>query len=100
GIKRARDAREIRGVEHAAEIRTQLEELSVSVPAKVSDKGHLFGSVTASALVLAVKKAGGPSLDKRTVSFTKPVKSLGAHTAEVKLHQGVTAHVPFEVVEG
>ncbi|GAB3810551.1 50S ribosomal protein L9 [Tessaracoccus terricola] len=100
GIKRARDAREIRGVEHAAEIRTQLEELSVSVPAKVSDKGHLFGSVTAAALVQAVKKAGGPSLDKRTVSFTKPVKSLGAHIAEVKLHQGVTAHVPFEVVEG
>ena len=98
GIKRARDAREVRGVEHAQELRTQLEGLTVSVPARVSDQGHLFGSVTASDLAVAIKKAGGPTVDKRAVSFSKPVKSVGSHTAAVKLHQAVTAHVPFEVV--
>lgn len=98
GIKRARDAREIRGVEHAAEIRKQLEELSVQVGARVAASGHLFGSVTASDVVLAVKRAGGPALDKRSVSFAKPVKTLGKHAAAVKLHAAVTAHVPFEVV--
>ncbi|MCC2594124.1 50S ribosomal protein L9 [Tessaracoccus sp. OS52] len=100
GIKRARDAREIRGVEHASQVRGQLEELQIKVPAKVSDSGQLFGSVTANDLVVAVKKAGGPSLDKRSVSFAKPVKSVGNHTASIKLHQAVTAHVPFEVVAG
>ena len=98
GIKRARDAREVRGVEHAQELRTQLEGLTVKIPARVSEQGHLFGSVTTSDLAVAVKKAGGPTIDKRTVSFAKPVKTLGAHTAAVKLHQAVTAHVPFEVV--
>lgn len=98
GIKRARDAREVRGVEHAQEIRTQLEGLTVSVAARVSDQGHLFGSVTANDLAVAVKKAGGPTIDKRTVSFPKPVKTLGGHTAAVKLHPAVTARVPFEVV--
>lgn len=98
GIKRARDAREVRGAEHAQELRAQLEGLTVSVPARVSDQGHLFGSVTGSDIAVAVKKAGGPTIDKRTVSFSKPVKSVGAHTASVKLHQAVTAHVPFEVV--
>lgn len=98
GIKRARDAREIRGIEHAQEIRAQLEALDVSVGARVSDAGHLFGSVTAADVVLAVKKAGGPTIDKRSVSFTKAVKSVGKHTAAVKLHSAVTAHVPFEVV--
>lgn len=98
GIKRARDAREVRGVEHAQELRTQLEALTVSVGARVSDQGHLFGSVTSSDLAVAVKKAGGPTIDKRTVSFAKPVKSVGTHTAAVKLHQAVTAYVPFEVV--
>lgn len=98
GIKRARDAREVRGVEHAQELRTQLEGLTVSVPARVSDQGHLFGSVTGSDIAVAIKKAGGPTIDKRTVSFSKPVKSVGSHTASVKLHQAVTAHVPFEVV--
>ncbi|MHA6523718.1 50S ribosomal protein L9 [Tessaracoccus sp. G1721] len=98
GIKRARDAREVRGVEHAQELRAQLEALTVSVAARVSEQGHLFGAVTASDVAVAVKKAGGPTIDKRTVSFAKPVKSVGSHTAAVKLHSAVTAHVPFAVV--
>ena len=98
GIKRSRDAREIRGAEHAAEIRTQIEGLQIKVPARVSDTGHLFGSVTTSDLVVAVKKAGGPAIDKRSVSFAKPVKTVGEHTAAIKLHGAVTAHVPFVVV--
>ena len=93
GIKRSRDAREVRGVEHAQELREQLEGLTVSVPARVSDQGHLFGSITASDIAQAVKRAGGPTIDKRTVSFAKPVKAVGTHTAAVKLHQAVTAHV-------
>ncbi|MFV0429928.1 MAG: 50S ribosomal protein L9 [Arachnia sp.] len=98
GIKRARDAREVRGVEHAHELREQLEGLKVKVPARVSDTGSLFGSITANDVVVAVKKAGGPAIDKRSVSFAKPVKTVGSHSAAVKLHGAVTAHVPFEVV--
>ena len=98
GIKRARDAREVRGVEHAQEIRTQLEGLTIQIPARVSEQGHQFGAVTANDLAVAVKKAGGPTIDKRSVSFSKPVKTVGGHTANVKLHGAVTAHVPFEVV--
>ena len=98
GIKRSRDAREVRGVEHAQEIRTQLEGLTIQIPARVSEQGHLFGAVTANDLAVAVKKAGGPTIDKRSVSFSKPVKTVGGHTANVKLHGAVTAHVPFEVV--
>ncbi|HMR50380.1 MAG TPA: 50S ribosomal protein L9 [Arachnia sp.] len=98
GIKRARDAREIRGVEHAQEIRAQLEGLSVSVAARVADSGQLFGAVTAAELAVAVKKAGGPAVDKRSVSFAKPVKAAGSHVAAIKLHPAVTARVPFEVV--
>ena len=98
GIKRARDAREIRGVEHAQEIRAQLEGLTVKVAARVSESGTLFGSVTPAEVAQAVKKAGGPTLDKRAVSFAKPVKAVGDHTAAIKLHPAVTAHLGFEVV--
>ena len=98
GIKRSRDAREVRGVEHAQEIRSQLEGLTITVAAAASEQGHLFGSITTNAVAVAVKKAGGPTVDKRSVSFTKPVKTVGNHIAAIKLHQAVTAHVPFEVV--
>lgn len=98
GIKRARDAREIRNVEHAQEIRTQLEALSVSLPANAGENGKLFGAVTPADIVLAVKKAGGPAVDKRAVEIAKPIKAVGSHTVGLKLTSGVVAHINVDVV--
>ena len=97
-IKRARDAREIRSIDHAREIRTQLEELKVSLPANAGDTGRLFGAVTPADIVLAVKKAGGPAVDKRAVEISKPIKSVGTHTVGLKLTSGVVAHINVDVV--
>ncbi|MDA8439262.1 MAG: 50S ribosomal protein L9 [Propionibacterium sp.] len=97
GIKRARDAREIRGIEHAQQVRVQLEGISVTLSARAGDSGKLFGAVTAADVALAVKKAGGPTIDKRAVVITKPIKTVGSHTVGVKLHEAVIAHIPVEV---
>ncbi len=101
GIQRARDAREIRGVEHAHQVRQQLEGLNVELQARASAKGgetSLYGSVTAGDIVTAVKNAGGPALDKRSVVITKPIRTTGTHTVGVKLHDAVSAHIPVTVV--
>jgi large subunit ribosomal protein L9 len=98
GIKRARDAREIRGVEHAVQVREQLESLEVSLPARAGDSGKLFGAVTPADIALAVKKAGGPAIDKRAVEIGKPIKTTGAHTVGIKLTSGVVAHISVGVV--
>ncbi|HQZ00552.1 MAG TPA: 50S ribosomal protein L9 [Propionicimonas sp.] len=97
GIKRARDAREIRGVEHAAAVREQLEALTVVLPARAGDSGKLFGAVTPADIALAVKKAGGPAIDKRSVEIGKPIKVVGAHTVGIKLTSGVVAHISVAV---
>jgi large subunit ribosomal protein L9 len=98
GIKRARDAREIRGTEHALQVREQLEALQVSLPARAGSGGKLFGAVTAAEVVLAVKKAGGPALDKRAVEIAKAIKTTGSHTVGIKLTSGVVAHISVGVV--
>lgn len=97
GIQRARDAREIRGVDHANQVRAQLEGLQVSVPVKAAEGGKLFGAVTAGDIAQAIKKAGGPAIDKRSITIAKPIKALGSHTVGIKLHDAVTAHLPVEV---
>lgn len=97
GIKRARDAREIRSVDHAREVRSQLEALKVTLPAQAGTTGKLFGAVTPADLTLAVKKAGGPSLDKRAIEITKPIKTVGDHTVGIKLTSGVVAHITVAV---
>jgi len=96
-IKRAQDAREIRGLDHAKEIKTELERLSVTLTARAGEGGRLFGSITPADVVTAVKAAGGPTLDKKRVQLPGHIKTLGSHTVTVELHSDVVATVPVEV---
>ena len=98
GIKRSRDAREIRGLDHAQEVRGRLEGLSVELPVRAGESGKLFGAVTAADVATAIRKAGNVAVDKRSIEISKPIKTVGNHTIGVKLHDAVTAHLQLAVV--
>src|SRR5262249_5800148 len=68
-IQRARSAREIRDLGHANEVKGELESLSVKLAVRAGDGGRLYGSVTPAEVVEAVRRAGGPALDKRRVEL-------------------------------
>ncbi|MCK9893272.1 50S ribosomal protein L9 [Frankia sp. AgB32] len=96
-IKRARDARSVRDLDHAKEISGQLGGLKVELTGRAGKEGRLFGSVTAADVVAAVTAAGGPELDRRRVELTTPIKALGSYTVAVHLHPEVTASVKVQV---
>ncbi len=100
-IARARELKTVQGVEHAQELKTAIDGLGpVELTVRTAgDSGKLFGSVTAGDIVAAIKKAGGPNLDKRTVHLPKAhIKAVGSHSVEVNLHPGVDATVSLNVV--
>jgi large subunit ribosomal protein L9 len=97
-IKRAQLAREIRGTEHANEVRQALEKLSVSITARTADGTKLFGSISAADVAAAIKSAGGPTVDKRAVDIGGHIKTTGSHPVSVTLHPGVTANLAVTVV--
>ncbi|RIJ76163.1 50S ribosomal protein L9 [Nakamurella silvestris] len=98
-IKRAQLAREIRGTDHANEVKSALEKLTVVINARATADGtKLFGSVTTQDVVAAVKAAGGPSVDKRAVELDGHIKTAGQHPVAIKLHPGVTAKFEIKVV--
>lgn len=102
-IRRAQELKSVKGLEHANELKTAIEGLGpVDLSVKASaDTGKLFGSVTPAAVVAAIKKAGGPNLDKRTVQLPKAhIKSVGTHPIAVRLHPDVDAAVSLNVVAG
>jgi large subunit ribosomal protein L9 len=99
-IKRARDARAIRGKEHASEVKNQLEQLTVKLDAKAGETGRLFGSVTPADVAGAIKSAGGPLVEKRAIAIASPIKTTGKHEVSVQLHPEVAATVKLEVVAG
>ncbi|MDV8021111.1 50S ribosomal protein L9 [Rhodococcus sp. IEGM 1330] len=101
GIRRAQEARAVRGLEHANELKQAIEGLeAVTLSVKTAgDTGKLFGSVTASDVASALKAAGGPVVDKRSIDLPKAhVKSTGKHDIVVNLHPDVTAKFKLEVV--
>ena len=100
-IKRAQLAREIRGTEHANEVKQALEKLAVTIKARTTaDGAKLFGSITAIDVAAAIKAAGGPVLDRRTIETGGHIKTVGSHPVSVKLHPGVTAELSVQVVGG
>ena len=102
-IRRAQELKGVKSLEHANELKTALEGLDgVELAVKTAgDSGKLFGSVTAADVVAAIKKAGGPNLDKRTVQLPKAhIKSVGTHPVTVRLHHDVAATVSLNVTAG
>lgn len=100
-IRRSRETKAVRDLDHAREIKAAIEGLgTVSLPVRTAgDSGKLFGSVTAANVVNAVKKAGGPNLDKRSVHLPKAhIKAVGEHKIAVALHPDLNATVVLDVV--
>lgn len=99
-IKRARDAREVRDIGHAREIKASLEKLAVTLVARAGREGKLFGSITESDVASAVKQAGGPVLDKKRIDLGGHIKTTGKHQVIVDLQHDVSATVALTVTAG
>ncbi len=99
-IRKSREAKTVRDREHADELKAAIVALDpISLIAKVAgDAGKLFGSVTASDVVVAIKKAGGPSIDKRSVRLPKAhIKETGSHGIVIRLHPEVDVQFTLQV---
>ncbi len=99
-IRRAREARTVRDQAHANEIKQSLQSLAVTLTAHAGDAGKLFGSVTSADVAAAITKAGGPKLDKRSIVIPAPIKAVGNHAVQVKIHGDVDAKISVAVVAG
>ena len=97
-IKRARQVREVRDLDDAASIKAKLEGLKVTLSARTGDTGRLFGAVTVADVVDAITAAGGPAVDKRKVTIVAPIKTVGAHKVEVRVHPEALATLSINVV--
>ena len=71
--------------------------VKVTIAKRVGEHGNLFGSVTANDIADALV-AKGIEVDKRRIELAHPIKTLGTHDVDVRLHREVSAHVQVEVV--
>ena len=86
-------------LEDAKALKEKLEQLEVTIKMKSGEDGRLFGSVSSKQVIEAYKKEHDIKLDRRKLDMPEPLKALGYHKVDVKLHQEVTAVLKIHVVE-
>ena len=74
-----------------------LEGVKLTIGAKTSSTGTVFGSVNAIQIAEALEKLGH-NIDRRQIVIKDAVKEVGKYNATINLHKEVSVEVPFEVV--
>ncbi|TAJ12619.1 50S ribosomal protein L9 [Marinilabiliaceae bacterium JC017] len=82
----------------ALELAKQLEGKSITIGAKASSTGKIFGSVNTIQIAEALGKEGFTIERKHIAIKEDQVKELGKYTATVKLHKEVKVEISIEVV--
>lgn len=84
--------------ESAREIAEKLKDVSLTIGAKTSTKGKIFGSVNTIQISEALA-AKGFDVDRRNITIKEDlIKEIGKYTASVSLHKDVKIEIPFEIV--
>ncbi len=81
----------------AAELAEKVKDITLTVGAKSSSTGKIFGAVGPIQLADAFEKAGF-TVDRKVIVLKEPVKEIGSYKATLKLHKEVSVEVAFEVV--
>ncbi len=82
----------------AAELAGKLKEVSITIGAKTSTKGKIFGSVNTIQIAEELARQGF-EIDRKNVTIKEElIKEVGKYTAKVKLHRDVEVEIPFEII--
>jgi large subunit ribosomal protein L9 len=74
-----------------------LQGVSLTIGAKTSSTGTVFGSVNAIQIAEALEKLGH-NVDRKLIEIKEAAKEVGKYTATIRFHKEVSVEIPFEVV--
>ena len=81
----------------AEDFAAKMEGTTLTIGAKTSSTGTIFGSVTNIQIAEELAKKGF-EVDRKYILIKDQVKEVGSYTATVRLHKEVSIELPFEVV--
>jgi len=97
-ILRQRAHKEAELKDAALKLAVDMKSVSLSIGAKTSTKGKIFGSVNTIQIAEALK-AKGFDIERKYISIKDDlIKEIGSYSATVKLHKEVLVDIPFDIV--
>jgi large subunit ribosomal protein L9 len=96
--KRQRAHKEAKIKQDAEKLAGRMTNLKITIGAKASQTGKIFGSVTPLMIAEAIQKSGYDVERKQIVVADDHIKEIGSYSVKVKLHKEVLVDVDLEVV--
>ena len=97
-ILRQRSHKEEQMKEAATKMAEELKNVSLTIGAKTSTKGKIFGSVNTIQIAEALKEKGF-EVERKNISIKDDlIKEVGSYSATIKLHKEVLVDIPFEII--
>ena len=81
----------------AQELAAKLEGLTLTIGAKTSSTGTIFGSVNNIQIANELAKQGF-EVDRKIIYLKESVKEVGNYIAQVRLHKDLSVEIPFDVI--
>ncbi len=92
-IREAAAKREAKDQEEAQGLADEIGDRTVVVRLKTGEEGKAFGAVTNQDIAQALKAQHQVEVDHRKIELKEPIKQLGEHQVQLRLHRDVTATI-------
>jgi large subunit ribosomal protein L9 len=96
-LKQRRAEREAHELNSMTELAKSLSKLICLVTVKTGEDGKMFGTVTAGMIADQLKAQFDVALDKRKIHLEQPIRTLGDHEVELRLHHNVNSTLKVRV---
>lgn len=96
-MRRVEEQRDAKSRDAANALAQRIGATPMTIAARASEEGKLFGSVGITEIVGAAEHAG-IELDRRAVELDEPIKELGDHSVTLNLHPDVKMAISLSVI--
>lgn len=90
-LRQRRAEREAQELNNMTELARSMSKVILLMKVKTGEDGKLFGSVTSGAIADELKHQFDVALDRKKIHLPEPIKTLGEHEVELRLHTDVRA---------
>ncbi|HUR47350.1 MAG TPA: 50S ribosomal protein L9 [Candidatus Saccharimonadales bacterium] len=96
-LRQRRAEREAHEYNSMSELAKSISKLTAHIKVKTGEDGKMFGSVTAGAIADELKHQFEITLDKKKIHLEHPLRTLGEHQIELRLHPEVTSSLKVRI---
>lgn len=96
-LKRVDERRQNRLRGAAQQLATQIEGKTLVMPARIGEKGRLFGSISSADIAGQLQKQFGVAVDRKLIQLSEPIRHVGVFPVPVALHRDVKLQIAVQV---